>query len=288
MADNTPNSGAAGSSAATPLSMEAVRDLVAQLLREHHSASEQGSGRQQEQAIPAHQLPVDRQARAGGNADHSTAFSAAADNKPALPFVDVKTYRDGIQPGYNVYPKTGAPLQPHIFNLEDDFTFRAISAAGQKAALDEYKILACIGLFLSSASKQLEYLVDDLRQQLHPDDSLSVLPFDEVANTVHQCDCWLRTRLAFIRFPRKDGGAIDKAFVELAGANFFHEDISDMGSSDLVAFHKMYLAEQRRSAVQQAAKASAKARINPAQKDSVPFKKTYPVKSPKPAPPDSA
>ena len=170
------------------------------------------------------------------------------------PFVDPLAWADLIQPGYEILPSATLSPRPKYFPLRGDSVAETINRAKQKPALQEYKSLACFGLYHACATKALEANIHRIQQPEVREE------FRAILRTFQELEEHWRRRLQYVRAIRS--GSEDPALTKLF-AEVFLDDNSVGGAPSVTrgwdALKKSYLQKRSEQSILQAAKSSAQA-----------------------------
>jgi hypothetical protein len=166
-------------------------------------------------------------------------------------FLDCRDYFDDIEAGFSTYPPRSETIRPHLFELHTDRTYSLLVSTKRKAALEEYKVTACILLYLSCAilafKREIHEALDE-ESQGHTGPILA---------TFGECETWMRKRLAFIR-AQAQNEEHDPEFIEFARTEIYSQaEATQFGSSEFAALHMRYTQAKGRATLAASAKASA-------------------------------
>ena len=169
----------------------------------------------------------------------------------AQKFFDCSVYFGKISPGFNVYPPASETIRPHLFDLHGDKTYGLLTSTKRKGALEEYKILAPILLYLSC-------LILAFREQIHD-------RFDAEGQEVsaplllsfNECEGWLRKRMAFVR-AQSQTDEHDPNFVEYLRSEIYNKTAASvLGSDEFKLLQENYAQAKGRASLAAGAKLSA-------------------------------
>ena len=192
--------------------------------------------------------------------------SVAAQHRQRLPsvaaeqqisFVDHRRYVDVLAPGFeSTCPPPPAPLRPHLFSIENDPTFRTLSASKFKGALEEYQLLVCHAYFLSCTVAAQTEAVAAARAAGQQD---LAQPFEDCLNSLAAIEQALRQCLHYIRLSKGQPKLTqsDQLFAEYLRSTFqpapFH-----LGCPETTTLYEQFRAKEIECSLAAAAKAAAR------------------------------
>ena len=169
-------------------------------------------------------------------------------------FVDPLAWYKFLEPGYESTPSIHLSLRPKIFPLRGDIVAENIAKSRQRAALQEYKSLACFGLYHACATKALEAILERIEALEVREECRAIF------RTFQELEQHWRSRLQYVRAVRS--GTEDPGLTKLYSEIFLTED--DIGGAPSVhrewnALKKSYLQKKTEQSLLQVAKGAAQA-----------------------------